>query len=365
MPEISIPGSPGGLQALAGQLRAAAAGVESVRGRVDSNGLHGSWSGRASDAFRSTLHELPGELSPIASAFGDAAQALGTFAARLTSLQEQARWCEQQMSDAQQELRTANARHDAARAKLTAAQRAHSTATDPVSLSTAQSAVHAGEGLVRQAQADIEDISGGIGQIRSRAQNIRDEYDDAVRVCCSALDAARHAGGRSLVGWVERQMGQLVGHVGHGVAAFWGRLGQLAHEAEDDTLQVFDLAWPGVREALSITSEALGDATLIVCGAGLVVAGGVALTGVGAVPAALIAVADVEVFEKMGEVTEVESVLILEGDAIEARRGHEEYRRELPSDVVGAIPSEKLFRPLKGPAKSALRSVTHSFPGIK
>src|SRR6202020_1120726 len=142
MGEISIPGDPGALQSLAARLRQAAGDVESVRGRVSQNGLDGAWSGQAGDAFRGTLHELPGELTPIATAFDGAAQSLAGFATRLAELQEQARWYEDQIIGARQELNEAHARNAAAETKLRVARLAHAAASDPVSLHTAQSAVN-------------------------------------------------------------------------------------------------------------------------------------------------------------------------------------------------------------------------------
>ncbi len=233
MAEISIPGSPGGLQSLVSQLRTAAASVAAVQDRVASNGLHGSWSGQASDAFRSTLHEFPGELGPIVTAFGDAGQALAAFAGRLEQLQEQARWCEGQMENAQQELRAANARHAAAQTKLSAARLAHSAAADPVSLHTAQSAVNLGENLVRQAGADIEDIGSAVARLRSQAQAILNEYEDVVRACASSLDSARHAGGRSLTGWIGSHVGRLLGHAERDLAVWWRYGDRVVDEAED------------------------------------------------------------------------------------------------------------------------------------
>jgi uncharacterized protein YukE len=350
MAEISIPGNPGGLQSLAAQLRTAAGDIASVQSRVASNGLHGSWSGHASEVFRSTLHELPGELGPIVTSFEDSAQALTTFAARLSGLQEQARWCEQQMGRAQQELRAANARHAAAQTKLNAARLAHAAAADPVSLHTAQSAVSLGEGLMRQAGADIEDIGGGIAQLGARAQGVLNRYEDAVRACCSSLDASRHSGGRSLGGWVHSHVGGLLGHVDRTAVAWWRSGERTVRDAEHvgaQALREFDRAWAPLRAGLTLTSEALSDATLYVCGGGLVVAGGLALfLGPGDAAAGILVAADLEVMADAEEILQVESVVVLAGDSI-ASIEQPEYRANLPADAFNALPGERLFGPLE------------------
>jgi hypothetical protein len=367
MGEISIPGDPGALQSLAARLRQAAGDVESVRGRVAQNGLDGAWSGRASDAFRGTLHELPGELAPIATAFDGAAQSLAGFATRLAELQEQARWYEDQITGAHQELNEAHARNAAAETKLRAARLAHAAASDPVSLHTAQSAVNVGEAMVRQAGADIEDLGGNVTRLLSGAQSIRDAYDGAVRTCCSALDGARHSGGRSFANRVSGSVHRLLGHVDHAAATWW-RFGERAErDAERDAehfgagaLREFDRGWAPMRAVLMATSEALGEATLIVGGGTLVVAAALLVVPGVDVPAGLVVAADLEVMEDVDDVLEVESVAVLAGDAV-ASIDQPQYRRDLPGDGVRAIPGDRLF----GPSERKISRLAESSPALR
>jgi uncharacterized protein YukE len=263
--ELEIPGSPGGLEALVSQLRNAAADVDSVRDRVASNGLEGDWSGRAADAFRSSLHQLPGELAKVGGAFGDAAGAIGRFASTLASLQEQARWHNEHVELAEQELREANARRAEAQTKLDAANLKHSLATDPVSLSTAKQAVDLGESMVRQTVADVEDIGTNIAQLLSASEGVRREYEEAVRVCSAALDAARDGGGKLLSGWRSR-FDHMVGRLEHGGAALIrdGERGARALDRDlERGLRDFDRQWAGWRKDLEDASEFLGIASIV------------------------------------------------------------------------------------------------------
>ncbi|MDP9070670.1 MAG: WXG100 family type VII secretion target, partial [Actinomycetota bacterium] len=86
-PSDLVPGDPGGVEALAGRLRAyaegAAAGAARLRA-IDS----GAWEGEAADAFRAVIDEIPSKLERGAGAFAEAADALGAYAATLRSAQE-------------------------------------------------------------------------------------------------------------------------------------------------------------------------------------------------------------------------------------------------------------------------------------
>jgi uncharacterized protein YukE len=359
MSEVVIPGSPGGLEALASQLNNAANDIDSVRDRVATNGLEGTWSGHAADAFRSSLHELPSELAKVGGAFTSAAGAVSAFAGRLSELQQQAEGYQRRAEEAERELQDANARHAEAQTKLDESRVAHSLATDPVSLNTASQAVTLGESVVRQTAADIEEVGGNISRLVSAQQTVRDEYEDAVRVCSAALDAARDSGGHALSGWRSR-FDHITGRLEHDGGVLWHDTDRGAHDLERDaehaggiTLRVFHDEWGFVRAALVDTSTALAEATLIVCGAVLVV--GVALAPFGVGEAIL--AADAVVVDASGDVLEIEGSLILAGDSAAALTGDEQYAGDIPGDVVGVIPGDKLFGP-------AFREVDREMPAL-
>jgi uncharacterized protein YukE len=333
MTTIDIPGSPGGLDALAGQLENAANDIDAVRDRVATNGLDGEWSGQAADAFRSTLHRLPGELATVGGAFGEAMGTIRNFAGRLAELQQQAQWYQEKMEESEHDLQAANQRHDEAAMSLRNANRAQAVAADPVSLSAAKQAVDLGESMVRQALADVEDIGGQISQLNSGADSIRREYEEAVRSTCSALDAACPPG-ESLWSGLRHGFDDMTGGAILLGGAAWRGADRGFRDAEKDvkdvahfTVHEFDEHWGELRSVL------------VDVGTGLMIAGVVAgvalLTAVtmgtdipfllGAAPLALAA------FGAADEGT------ILEGDDIEATTGNaserEQYGRLLPGDM--------------------------------
>lgn len=343
MGEITIPGDPGGLSGLASQLGAAAGEVGAVQGRVAANGLGGSWSGGAAEAFRSSLDELPGELAKVAHAFGDAGHAISGFAARLTDLQQKARWYNQQLESARHDLAAAEARRSSAQTELRAAQQRQRAVHDPASLHAAQSAVGVGETRFGQAVAQVEDASARISRLEASAATLRDEYEQAVRACCAALDSARHGGSHSLLGWVGNQVKGMGEFVEGGVATLWHGAANLADDVEegvehlaDAGLRELDEHWGEWRQALLVADDWIGSATFSI-GLGLAVAAGAAAAfapGPGDVLAVGILAADAR-FIAYGETAQkIDEGLILAGDAVEARRGNRQYAAELDNDVI-------------------------------
>jgi uncharacterized protein YukE len=344
MTEVQIPGSPDALDALASQMSQAAADIDSVRDRVASNGLDRVWIGRAAESFRSALHQLPGELANVSEGFNEAASTITRFAATLAELQQQERWYDEHLNSAEQELRDANIQSANARTKLHAANLQRSLATDPVSLGTAERAVDAGESLVKQAAADIEDIGGGIAQLVSGTDKLRCEYEDAVRVCATAIETLQTTHSRPLSG-LRGHFDRMIGHLEHDDAVWWHDGGRDLRDGEKGleraggiALRVFHDEWGVVRTALVNTSTALADVTLIVCGGMLII--GVALAPVGLGEGVL--AADAVVLDASSDVLEVESDVILTGDVAATVTGDGQYAEDIPGDVVGVFPVDKL-----------------------
>jgi hypothetical protein len=215
----AISGDPGALEALVGQLRTSAGHVEWIQGRVSDNGLGGSWSGTAADAFRVSLDALPGELEKLHSSFSVAADAIGGYAHVLAELQSRAQWLAQQIVDAESGLQSAQARHSTAQSELHAAQTRHVAASDPASKSLAQAAIDRASGAVAAAQAVQEEWAGRVSSLRSSASQNRGELDRAASACASGLAAAGNLGiNNSFGSWIER----LAGQMGPAIAALCG-----------------------------------------------------------------------------------------------------------------------------------------------
>jgi uncharacterized protein YukE len=333
MGTVDIPGNPSGLEALAGQLENAANDINAVRDRVATNGLEGEWSGQAADAFRSTLHRLPGELATVGGAFGDAMGTIRSFAGRLAELQQQARWYEEKLEESERDLRAANSRHDEATESLRSANRAQAAAADPVSLNAAKRAVDLGENMVRQAIADVEDIGGEVSQLNSGADSTRRDYEEAVRSCCSALDAACPPG-ESLWSGLRHGFDDMTGGAILLGGAAWRGADRGLHDIEqglDDaarfTVHEFDEHWSEIRGDLEIIAGGLMVAGVIAGVAVLTVvtAGGDVPFLLGAAPLVLAAFGAAD------------NGIIFEGDDIEATTGDasekKRYGRLLPGDM--------------------------------
>jgi WXG100 family type VII secretion target len=312
---VIIPGDPAGLDALAGQLHGAAGDVQSVQSRVASNSLGASWSGQAANAFRNSLDQLPGEIEKVVGAFNDAGSAVSSFAGRLAELQQAAAWHNQQVERSEQERDEAEANARNRERELQEAQRAHAAATDPLSLSGLQRAVETSDGLCRTAIADVEDTASRLTQLLGAGSVLHNDYEAAVSACCAALDAARHAAGRTFLRWLGDQVG--------GIAHATERLGGvIVHDAESvvrDSLDAFHDAahwvsehWEEIREAIEKTAMIFAVVTL---GAILVVGtGGAAVVALGLVTAALYGT-------------------VLAGDGLEAADGNQTARKRLLGDA--------------------------------
>ena len=208
---LPIPGDPAGLLSLAAQLQSAASDVASVQERVAANGLQASWVGTAAENFRGSLNRFPGELTKVATAFGDAAGSLSAFARTLAELQTNASQYETQISNLQVDLRAAQVRQDAASTKVAEARLAHAVATDPLSLHTAATALDLGLSFEREAVAEVEEIGAEIARFFQLAATNRTTYDNAVRACCAALGVAYDAGSGSFGAWAERHTRSMAG----------------------------------------------------------------------------------------------------------------------------------------------------------
>jgi uncharacterized protein YukE len=227
--DSAIPGDPDGLSVVASRLAAARDQVSSVQGRVASNGLQGTWSGSAGDAFRSSLNLLPGELGSVAGAFDLASSAIGGFAGRLAGFQEQAAYFGSRIQALEEELAAAQHRHDEAQNRVRVARLREDAAHDPVSLKTAVDAVRYGLGLLQQALNDLDEHSQEITRLRGEAQANREDYESAVQACCAQLQDASESSFQGH-GSSHISVSSIIG----GIGMFWARSSRrIDGDAED------------------------------------------------------------------------------------------------------------------------------------
>ena len=257
----AIPGDVGTVNSIAGQLDAAASNVDTIRSRISSQGLHGSWSGRAANAFESTLGQLPGELDKLSSSFGAAKTALTAFAGSLEQAQAEANWLATRIEQEEGAMRDAQTRHDSAKNDLTNAEQAHANATDPISKASAQRAVDQARTAAANAQASLDDCSSQIAGLRRRADTNRARYEDAVRACCSALDSASALG---IQNTTLGEIGHFIGHAASDIAApFVWAAGDVVGAAEDAGKWV-DQNWEKIRSVIEDVGTVLAIAGVVV-----------------------------------------------------------------------------------------------------
>lgn len=314
MAEIPIPGDSSALASLAAQLGSAAGEVGAVRSRITADGLGGSWSGAAAEAFRASLSELPGELAKAAEALGEGNAAIARFSGELAELQERARWYEEQIDASRQEQAAAESRRGEAEAELDRARLRHSLATDPVSLQSAKAAVDLGEGLVSRAAASVEESAATVARLMSAAVSLREEYEAAVGACCAALDGVRGAGGHSLLGWIGDCVRDIGSFVERDAVALWHDGERVVGEVVDGALHELDEHWEVLRKWLSGASDVLG--ILSVAALLLPIPG-----------------ADVAVFGLLAAASAGASGAVLLGDGIETARKEKRFEKFLPGDV--------------------------------
>jgi uncharacterized protein YukE len=353
----AIPGDPGGLVALAAQLQTASSDVASVQERVATNGLQGSWSGAAAEAFRGSLNKLPGELAKVATAFGDASRSVSTFAGTLEELQANASKYATEITDLHVELRGAQVRQDEAQTRVAAARLAHSLASDPFSLHTAAAALNVGLGIEQTAVAEVEEIGAEIARFVSLAESNRITYEDAVRTCCAAFGSAYEGGTSSFGAWAERHARSVAGLLEGSWGAVRREGDRVAHDAETDVVHAtrdveheadaathaaltdLDRHWTQIRGQILRVSADLSNATLIanialpILAITVTAASGGALAPLGL--AMIAADADINAADTVA--TNAASAAVVGGDAIEAARGSRVAEQELPGDAEKGV----------------------------
>jgi uncharacterized protein YukE len=364
----AIPGDVGGLEGLAGQLSTTAADVQSIQSRISSEGLAGSWSGHAADAFRAALNDLPAELEKLHGSFGAAAQVLRSYSSSLGEFQGRADWYAEQIEHTEGELRGAQQRHSAAQSDYTAATHAYVSAGDPITKASAQQSLdHAGASAARAA-GEVDEISGRISSLRTAAHANRREFEVAASACCSGLDSASHLGIRnSFSSWWDRNV--VHGIPGKALHDVEGAVAWTGHEIEDAGKSVVHWAETTVKDVRALLDRPSWDTLRAVIED---------LKGPLAVAGVLLAIAAVVVAPESlpfllaasADLTEVNAgldVAVASGDGVAALEGDEEARSRLIGDAadlaldevsVHDIPDDEGFLNENAALRSKLESRT-------
>src|SRR5579875_3741543 len=183
----------GFLQRVSGQAQDAAAGLRGAHGDA-------TWTGGAADAFRAKLGKLPGDLSTVQGSYGDAAQALRTYATNVApirsqfqSLAQQLQGAQSQLTSAQHTLAGAQSALSSARSNLTTAQTAPKAKPTEPAVTTASRAVTNAQTGLNSAQGTVSRLSGEVSGLDTRGCQLLDEFDTVRGQCVSALKRAGSA----------------------------------------------------------------------------------------------------------------------------------------------------------------------------
>jgi hypothetical protein len=209
----NIPGDPGGLLALGGQLQSAAAGIAGVAGPLAAHELP-DWAGAGGDAFRDSLGTFPSELSQVHGALDSAGTRIRSFAQDLENYQYTAKSLASQIAEKNAELEAAKARADAAQTDVNAKQLAHDLTHDPVSLATARSALATAKSSLSSATAAVSSAGDEVSALADRAEANFENYVRAAADAASDIERGI-SDVRSFVGGAEAKVSHLAHSFGH------------------------------------------------------------------------------------------------------------------------------------------------------
>jgi hypothetical protein len=209
----NIPGDPGGLLALGGQLQSAAAGIAGVAGPLAAHELP-DWAGAGGDAFRDSLGTFPSELSQVHGALDSAGTRIRSFAQDLENYQYTAKSLASQIAEKNAELEAAKARADAAQSDVNAKQLAHDLTHDPVSLATARSALATAKSSLSSATAAVSSAGDEVSSLADRAEANFASYVRAAADAASDIERGI-SDVRSFVGGAEAKVSHLASSFGH------------------------------------------------------------------------------------------------------------------------------------------------------
>lgn len=146
------------------------------------------WTGDAADKFADKLGELPGFLDDAHGSMTSAGKAMSTWSNQLETHQQQARRLEEQAAEA---IRAAE-RADAAAQEATA--RANTPvmypSDDPAAAQAAQREAQANAAAAAEANQAARTAWDDVEDIRRKARDLQDRWEDDARVCREALNEA-------------------------------------------------------------------------------------------------------------------------------------------------------------------------------
>lgn len=249
----------------------------------------GLWEGKAADAFRGTVDELPKHLDQAHRSMGHAAQALSRWSQDLGSMQQKARGQEAEAAEAQRRLKQAESDPNLGLA--------NQHFPDQASLQQAQQKLDS-------AQAEVDGANRDLEAIREQAKRLQEQHDELATKVEEALRKAKDEAPEA-PDLLER-LGNFLEDVGKGISDAAGKAWQWVQDHADDINKVGDVlstvgtvlgvvaiatSWiPGVNAvtsaaAVGVNAAALGAHALAKAGGADVSWGKMGMDAIGVVPA--------------------------------------------------------------------------------
>jgi ElaB/YqjD/DUF883 family membrane-anchored ribosome-binding protein len=248
----------------------------------------GLWAGKAAEAFKGTVDELPKYLDQAHRSLGGAAKTLFQWAQDLSALQQKARDCEAQAAAAQQRVRHAESNPDF--------NLAGQHFPDQASLQQAQARLDAAQAALSKANAELEAIREQAGRLLNQHADLAQQVEKALRR--AADEAPEKPGLLERIGDAFEELGQAISDVAD-------KAWQWVKDHADVIKQVGDVlskvgnvlgvvaiatSWiPGVNAvtagaAATVSAAALGTKALAKAGGADVSWGSMATDAIGIIP---------------------------------------------------------------------------------
>lgn len=182
------------IRALAARLGQVQDDVTTIRSSLRSGDGQTHWTGRSATTFRATLQTIAPDLQRLATSHGQARAALSAYADTVEDLKRRAAAVAQEHERVDQRAALADADHRNASTGLNRAQDAELAARDPQEQAHARRVTAAARMSLDAALSRQRSARDDVDAVNAAAARLRDEFSQAEKACCAALDRAAHDG---------------------------------------------------------------------------------------------------------------------------------------------------------------------------
>ncbi len=242
------PGDPDRVDRTAEVFRSVSRDAKDARSRlqaISDSGIDTAWTGDAAKAFERSLRELCGDLDRLTNSYGEAGDALATYAAELRRCKADARQAETQAEAAQHDQEDFDRRHREATERSSAYAAQSRSAQVRVGSSRVQQTVSTAAGDIAGATTAQNRITQDL-RISHEADAARSQADGDARYAATQADSARQ---RLLAARrLADQVAELQHHAGDAAAAKIDEAGKVAGKYHRGT---FEAALQGFTDIVS------------------------------------------------------------------------------------------------------------------